>query len=246
VAANPRCGRTLVPVTTRVQPRPGLGDAYWRLWWANAVDNAGDGALAAALPLLAATITRDPRLVSAVSVAAFLPWLPVSLPAGALVDRHDRAGLMWRAQLIQGAVVTVIAVLVAVHHVSVWALAAGGLCLGSAQVVFDNASQSVLPLLVQKDLLPRANGSLYVVVERHHRQHEAARSARRGVRPGQQRLPDARLGHETARRPGRRIRRARRRAAGTAHRRRHPARRFPSRTAASPARCGPGTPDGPG
>jgi MFS family permease len=152
-----------VPVTTQAEPKPALGAAYWRLWWANAVDNAGDGAFAAALPLLAATMTRDPRLVSAVSVATFLPWLLVSLPAGALVDSRDRATLMRRAQLVQGAAVTVIAVLVAVHHVSIWALAAAGLCLGSAQVVFDNASQSVLPALVARDLLPRANGSLYVV-----------------------------------------------------------------------------------
>jgi MFS family permease len=152
-----------VVVTTQAQPRPRLGAVYWRLWWANAVDNAGDGAFAAALPLLAVTITRDPRLVSAVSVATLLPWLLVSLPAGALVDRHDRATLMWRAQLVQGVVVIVIAVLVAAGHVSIWALAAAGLCLGSAQVVFDNASQSLLPSLVPKDLLPRANGSLYVV-----------------------------------------------------------------------------------
>jgi MFS family permease len=152
-----------VPVTTQVQPEPRLDAAYWRLWWANAVDNAGDGAFAAALPLLAVTITTDPRLVSAVSVATYLPWLLVSLPAGALVDRHDRVALMWQAQLVQGGVVTMIAVLVAVHHVSIWTLAAAGLCLGSAQVVFDNASQSVLPSLVPKDLLPKANGNLYVV-----------------------------------------------------------------------------------
>jgi MFS family permease len=152
-----------VPVSTEVQPEPRLGAAYWRLWWANAVDNAGDGAFAAALPLLAVTVTRDPRLVSAVSVATFLPWLLVSLPAGVLVDRRDRTTLMWQAQLVQGAAVTVIAVLVAVHQVSIWALAVAGLCLGTAQVVFDNASQSMLPSLVPKDLLPKANGSLYVV-----------------------------------------------------------------------------------
>jgi len=59
--------------------------------------------------------------------------------------------------------VTVTAALVAVHHVSIWTLAAAGLCLGSAQVVFDNAAQSVLPSLVPKELLPKANGNLYVV-----------------------------------------------------------------------------------
>jgi MFS family permease len=152
-----------VLVTTQVQVKLRLGAAYWRLWWANAVDNAGDGAFAAALPLLAVSLTRDPRLVAAVSVATYLPWLLVSLPAGTLVDRHDRATLMWLAQLVQGAVVAVIAVLVAVHHVSIWALAAAALCLGSAQVVFDNAAQSVLPSLVPRDLLPRANGTQYAV-----------------------------------------------------------------------------------
>ena len=35
--------------------------------------------------------------------------------------------------------VAAVAALVAVHHVSIWTLVAAGLCLGSAQVVFDNA-----------------------------------------------------------------------------------------------------------
>lgn len=140
-----------------------LGAAYWRLWWANAVDAVGDGAFAAALPLLAVSETRDPRLISAVSMATFLPWLLVSLPAGAMVDRYDRATLMWRSQLVQGAVVAVVAVLVAVRWLDIWALVVAGFCLGSAQVVFDNAAQSVLPSLVPPDLLPKANGTQYVV-----------------------------------------------------------------------------------
>ena len=150
-------------MTTQVQPKARLGAPYWRLWWANAVDNAGDGAFAAALPLLAVTLTKNPGLISVVSVATYLPWLVVSLPAGALVDRRDRVTLMWQAQLVQGAAVTAVAVLVAVHLASIWMLASAGLCLGSAQVVFDNAAQSVLPSLVPKDLLPRANGTQYVV-----------------------------------------------------------------------------------
>jgi MFS family permease len=160
---KPRRRRTLAGVTTPVQPKPRLGPSYWRLWWANAVDNAGDGAFASALPLLAVTLTRNPELISAVSVATYLPWLVVSLPAGVLVDRRDRVRLMWQAQVVQGAAVTAVAVLVAVHHVSIWTLVCAGLCLGGAQVVFDNAAQSVLPSLVQKDLLPKANGTLYVV-----------------------------------------------------------------------------------
>jgi MFS family permease len=73
------------------RPRPKLGPDYWRLWWANAISSTGDGAFAAALPLLAVTITRDPRLVAVVTAATYLPWMVLSLPAGALVDRYDRA-----------------------------------------------------------------------------------------------------------------------------------------------------------
>src|SRR5580704_11598836 len=139
-----------------------LSRAYWRLWWANAISSTGDGAFVAALPLLAVTITRDPRLVSVVTAATYLPWLLLSLPAGAVVDRYDRATLMWRAQAVQAAVVTIIAVLVVVHQANIEVLAAGGLLLGSAEVIFSNAAQSVLPALVPPELLSKANGSQQV------------------------------------------------------------------------------------
>jgi len=92
--------------------RPRLSPHYWRLWWANAISSTGDGAFVAALPLLAVTISRDPRLVAVVTAAGYLPWMVLSLPAGALVDRYDRATLMWRAQAVQAAVVAAVAVLV--------------------------------------------------------------------------------------------------------------------------------------
>ena len=141
---------------------PRLSRDYWRLWWANAISSTGDGAFVAALPLLAVTITRDPRLVSVVAAATYLPWLLLSLPAGAVVDRYDRATLMWRAQAVQAAVVTIIVVLVVVHQASIETLAAGGFLLGSAEVIFSNAAQSILPALVPPELLPKANGSQQV------------------------------------------------------------------------------------
>ena len=64
--------------TTGRAARPRLGPDYWRLWWANAVSSTGDGAFVAALPLLAVTITRDPRLVSVVTAATYLPWMLLS------------------------------------------------------------------------------------------------------------------------------------------------------------------------
>ncbi|MEV2271384.1 MFS transporter [Nonomuraea africana] len=137
---------------------PRLPAPYWRLWWAAGINSIGDGAFAAAVPLLAVTITRDPRLVSVVSAAAYLPWLLLSLPAGALVDRHDRVTLMWRSQAIQALIVTVIAVLAAVGHLDVTALALMAFTLGACETVFANAAQAIVPDVVARPVLHRANG----------------------------------------------------------------------------------------
>jgi MFS family permease len=136
-----------------------LSRDYWRLWWADAVSATGDGAFTAALPLLAVTVTRDPRLVSVVTAASYLPWLLLSLPAGAVVDRYDRAGLMRAAQIVQAAVVALLAVLIVTRQAGIAALAVGGFLVGSAEVIASNAAQSVLPALVPPELLAKANGS---------------------------------------------------------------------------------------
>ncbi|TDD64826.1 MFS transporter, partial [Jiangella aurantiaca] len=92
---------------------------YRRFAAATSLTAAGDGVFAAAVPLLAATLTRDPRLVSVVAAATYLPWLLFSLPAGALVDRHDRAGLLWRGVAVQAGLAGVVAVLAATGRLGV-------------------------------------------------------------------------------------------------------------------------------
>lgn len=137
---------------------PRLTAGFWRLWWATGINSVGDGAFAAAVPLLAVTVTHDPRLVSVVSAATYLPWLLLSLPAGALVDRYDHVALMWRAQVIQAVIVSVLAVLAALGHIDIPMLAIMTFGLGVCAVVFANAAQAVLPDLIAKPLLHKANG----------------------------------------------------------------------------------------
>lgn len=149
----------MAQATSTSRSKGRLGPDYRRLWWANAISSTGDGAFVAALPLLAVTITRDPRLVSVVTAATYLPWMLLSLPAGVIVDRYDRVTLMWCAQLVQAMVVVVLAIAVVFRQADIEVLALGGLLLGCAEVVFSNAAQSVLPALVPPELLAKANGS---------------------------------------------------------------------------------------
>jgi MFS family permease len=142
--------------------QPRLGRPYWRMWWANAISTTGDGAFVAALPLLAVTITRDPRLVSVITAATYLPWMLFSLPAGAIVDRYDRATLMWRSQAVQAVIVAAITIGIVFHEADIAVLGLAGFGLGCAEVIFSNAAQAVLPALVPPELLAKANGSQQV------------------------------------------------------------------------------------
>lgn len=145
--------------TEIVDAPPRLTAAYWRLWWAAGINNVGNGAFAAALPLLAVTITRSPLLISAVAAATYLPWLVLSFPAGALVDRYDRATLMSRAQTIQAVIVGAVAVIAAFHRMNIAILIIAAFGLGAGEVVFGNGAQAILPDIVAKPLLYRANGA---------------------------------------------------------------------------------------
>jgi len=134
---------------------------YWRLWMASTISNLGDGVSIAAFPLLAASLTRDPFLLSLLGIAQFLPWLLFSLVAGALVDRWDRRLVMWRVDVFRAAVVGGLALLVAVDRANLPLIFAAAFVLGTAETLFDNASQAILPSLVERPLLPKANGRLY-------------------------------------------------------------------------------------
>src|SRR5580698_4815555 len=120
--------------------RRSLGQAYRRVLWANTISSVGAGVYVTALPLLAYTVTRDPRLIALVSASAFVPWLVWSLPAGVIVDRYDRGVVMWRSQVVQGVIVAMIAVLLLVHEVDIALLILVGFLLGSAEVFFANAA----------------------------------------------------------------------------------------------------------
>jgi len=130
------------------------------LWTANAVSNLGDGVTLVAGPLLAATMTRDPRLVAGLAVAQRLPWLLFALVSGALVDRLDRRLLMVRVDAARAVAVGLLGVAVLADAATLPLLYAVFFALGTAETLFDNAAISILPAVVPKEQLARANGRL--------------------------------------------------------------------------------------
>ena len=138
----------------------GLGPDFAKLWTANAVSNLGDGVTLVAGPLLAASLTRDPRLVAGLAVAQRLPWLVFSLLSGALVDRLDRRLLMVRVDAARCVVVGLLGVAVLADVATLPLLYVVFFALGTAETLFDNAAVSILPAVVPREQLARANGRL--------------------------------------------------------------------------------------
>lgn len=144
----------------RSPPRP-LGSDFRRLWSASAVSNLGDGVRLAALPLLAASITQDPKQVAGVATAIYLPWLLFALPAGAIADRVDRRRLIVMTQATLAGVVAALAIVVLSGSVTMPVLYGVGFLLGLGEVIFEAASQSLIPTVVLEDELEKANARLY-------------------------------------------------------------------------------------
>jgi MFS family permease len=131
------------------------------LWTASTISNLGDGVFIVALPLLATRLTRSELSIAFIGVAAALPWLLLSLPIGAFVDRIDHRLLMVRADVFRAATIGALTVAVATDHARMWMLWVAAGCLGVAEVFFDNASQAILPSVVPIEVIEKANGRLF-------------------------------------------------------------------------------------
>lgn len=146
--------------------------SYRMLFSASAISNLGDGISALALPWLASLLTRDPFLIAFVAFAGRLPWFLFSIPAGVITDRFDRRILMVRADIFRllltfGVIAMIVQApmlpLVGDPLPYILALSLIALLLGTAEVVRDNAAQTVLPAIVPKSDLESANGQMWSI-----------------------------------------------------------------------------------
>ena len=144
---------------------------YRLVFSASAISNLGDGVSALALPWLASLLTRDAMLIATVAMAQRLPWFFLSLPAGVWTDRMDRRILMVRADIVRLALTLMVVALVVstpalplpdgAGMAEILALSVLAFLLGSAEVLRDNAAQTILPSVVAKSDLEAANGQMW-------------------------------------------------------------------------------------
>lgn len=143
---------------------------------ATGLTNLGDGIALVAWGWLASQLTRDPLLIALVPVALKAPWFVFSLPAGILVDRIDRKRVILAADALRALAYLAAALAIwaalpfdapplrGTDRPGIFALiAACAVTVGAAEVLRDNAAQTLLPALVPDAALERANGRLWSV-----------------------------------------------------------------------------------
>jgi MFS family permease len=139
-----------------------LGGSFRWLLASSWTTNLGDGVATAAGPLLVASLTDDPFLISLAALLRWAPPLLFGLYAGVVSDRHDRRRIVMLADGSRAVVLAVLVVaLVAGRLGAAGALVALGL-LATAEVFADNTASTLTPMLVSRDDLALANARLQV------------------------------------------------------------------------------------
>jgi MFS family permease len=130
------------------------------LWIGETTSSFGSSISSVALPLVALTLHASVSAISALTAAAWLPWLVIGLPAGAWVDRLARRRVMMAADLVSLAAFASIPVAAALGCLTVAQLLVVALLGGGAKVFFATAYKAFMPALLPAADLLEGNAKL--------------------------------------------------------------------------------------
>ncbi len=137
-----------------------LGRSFRWLLSATVINNAGDGIALAAGPLLVASQTRDPFLVSMALLSEYLPVLLFSIVGGTAADRFDRRHIVVVVNLVRAVVLAILVATIVTGNISIAVVLVTLFVLGTAETFADAASSALLPGLVAREDLGIANARL--------------------------------------------------------------------------------------
>ena len=131
------------------------------LWTGQTVSAVGDQMSGLALPVLAVTMLHASEWqVGMMNAAGLSMFLLIGLPAGAWVDRWRKRRVMITADIARMLVVLSVPLVYFFGDLQMWYLILTAAAMSVANVFFDVSYQSVLPLMLPKAQMPKANSAL--------------------------------------------------------------------------------------
>jgi MFS family permease len=137
-----------------------LGRSFRWLLASAIVNNLGDGIALAAGPLLVASETSDPFLVSLAVLSGYLPVLIFGVLGGAAADRFDRRRMVIVLDLVRAAALIVLVATIVSGAVSIAVVLVTLFVLSTAETFADSASSTLLPGLVAREDLGLGNARM--------------------------------------------------------------------------------------
>lgn len=143
------------------------GGGLWRhrdfllLWGGQTVSEVGSAVTQLALPLTAVVALKASTLqVGLLTAATTLAFAVIALPAGALVDRRPKRGIMIACDTARLVIIASVPAAWAAGVLTMAQLYAVAVTTGVATVFFDVSYQSYLPSLLEHEHLMEGNGKL--------------------------------------------------------------------------------------
>jgi transmembrane secretion effector len=129
------------------------------LWSGELVSTLGSQMSLVAFPLLVLALTGSPAKAGVVGFAKTVPALLFYLPAGVLVDRHDRRIIMVASNAIGAIALGSIPVGLALGHLPFAQIVVVAFVQGTVGSLFTLTEQGALPLVVEPSQVPAALAS---------------------------------------------------------------------------------------
>jgi MFS family permease len=137
-----------------------LGRKFRWLLAASIANGIGDGVVVSAGPLLVASLTHDPFLVSLALLSEYLPVLLFGVIGGVAADRFDRRRMVVVVNLGRTFVLAALVVVIATGAVSIAIVLIALFVLGTGETFADSATSTLLPGLVAREDLGIGNARI--------------------------------------------------------------------------------------
>jgi DHA3 family tetracycline resistance protein-like MFS transporter len=135
-----------------------LRERDFRLMWSgNLVSRLGDGIFTVAIALEALRVDHQPTGLAYVLASRAVPGVALAILGGVVVDRIPRRTAMLAADVVQGAAVGVVAILVLVQAISLWQLVVMAVVFGTADAFTGPAFMALVPELLPAEVITQAN-----------------------------------------------------------------------------------------
>lgn len=130
------------------------------LWAASSLSNLADGVAFVAIPLIAASLTQDPRLIAGLSLCYAAIRLLFALPVGVWVDRFDRRNLFSSANILRGIALLVLALAFHFSGPNLLVLYLAMAFIAILEGTADTVAIALLPQLVSAERVDQANSKI--------------------------------------------------------------------------------------